>query len=226
MHHHPPPPFVIKEIRSIAEARGTVDALAGAGQRVLVLCDIDNTLLTMPRFVGSDEWFRWQMGLISAGASFAAGRVAVDRDHLCSLLSEAYDGSTPVPCEGKETQEFVRRVEKDHPLCTLVYVTARSESTRPATIRHLQAVSSTATTTVIMCNGQKKSACILSAFEENNGTTIPEASSYDQVVFIDDCMNNVVDVAVNLSRSRVCGFGITCLYYNPSGHIVHNTKRV
>ncbi len=36
------------------------------GHRVLVVFDIDNTLLTMPQDLGSDTWFNWQKSLIAA----------------------------------------------------------------------------------------------------------------------------------------------------------------
>lgn len=37
------------------------------GSRVLLVFDIDNTLLTMPQYLGSDRWFNYNAELISAG---------------------------------------------------------------------------------------------------------------------------------------------------------------
>ncbi len=38
-----------------------------AGSRVLLVFDIDNTLLTMPQYLGSDRWFNYNAELISVG---------------------------------------------------------------------------------------------------------------------------------------------------------------
>lgn len=36
-------------------------------RKVLLVFDIDNTLLTMPQFLGSDRWFNYHQGLINSG---------------------------------------------------------------------------------------------------------------------------------------------------------------
>ena len=52
---------------SLAVAEAKTDQEGTASQRILLVFDIDNTLLTMPQFLGSDQWFNYHAGLISAG---------------------------------------------------------------------------------------------------------------------------------------------------------------
>lgn len=48
---------------AVADAEASKDA--AAGHRVLIVFDIDNTLMTMPQFLGSDQWFNYHAGLVS-----------------------------------------------------------------------------------------------------------------------------------------------------------------
>lgn len=52
---------------SVAVAEAKSDKASTPNERVLLVFDIDNTLLTMPQFMGSDQWFNYHAGLISAG---------------------------------------------------------------------------------------------------------------------------------------------------------------
>ncbi|MDV6332191.1 DUF2608 domain-containing protein [Asticcacaulis sp. 201] len=60
---------------SITDLANPVDAALAAhaqGRRVLVVFDIDNTLLTMPQDLGSDTWFNWQQTRDKSEAGFQA----------------------------------------------------------------------------------------------------------------------------------------------------------
>jgi Protein of unknown function (DUF2608) len=199
-------PFEVRDIASLAEAAAHVRARAAVGRRVLLLCDIDNTVLRMPSFVGSDEWFRWQLGLIRAGASFGQGRVAVDLEHLRSLLADVYASSRAIACEGPATRDALAGVAGH--ACRLVFVTARSEATRASTIRHLGealGLEHGADYDLVLCSGGSKSAAVLRAL----GAPV----EYDHVVFVDDSFDNVVDVVFGLPLGA--GQSLACMYYAP-----------
>lgn len=59
---------VIRETADLAEAfRAAEDARSAAPQgRVLLILDIDNTLLTMPQYLGGDGWFNHHTAMIAA----------------------------------------------------------------------------------------------------------------------------------------------------------------
>ncbi|ESQ84788.1 hypothetical protein AEAC466_06950 [Asticcacaulis sp. AC466] len=60
---------------SVTDLANPVDAALAAhaqGRRVLVVFDIDNTLLTMPQDLGSDTWFNWQQTRDKSEAGFQA----------------------------------------------------------------------------------------------------------------------------------------------------------
>lgn len=59
-------PHAIPNYQSVNDLGIPVQAAIAAarqGKRVLVVFDIDNTLLTMPQDLGSDTWFNWQKSL-------------------------------------------------------------------------------------------------------------------------------------------------------------------
>ncbi|MFT4076813.1 MAG: DUF2608 domain-containing protein [Asticcacaulis sp.] len=60
---------------SVTDLATPVDAALAAqakGRRVMVVFDIDNTLLTLPQDLGSDTWFNWQGTRDSSEAGFQA----------------------------------------------------------------------------------------------------------------------------------------------------------
>jgi len=84
--------------RTVAETDDLSEAIAEAiaaqraveGKRVLLVFDIDNTLLTMPQYLGSDRWFNHNAELIAAGHNpdFAT------MDHLISAQAMLFGLST------------------------------------------------------------------------------------------------------------------------------------
>lgn len=65
IHRHPVPAYI-----SVTDLTDPVQAAIKAraqGRNVIVVFDIDNTLLTMPQDLGGDAWFNWQKSLETPG---------------------------------------------------------------------------------------------------------------------------------------------------------------
>lgn len=60
------------------------------GSRVLLVFDIDNTLLTMPQYLGSDRWFNYNAELIAAGHNLDFATM----DHLIAAQAMLFSVST------------------------------------------------------------------------------------------------------------------------------------
>ena len=63
-----PSPVTVSDTNDLGTAIADAEAAgkAGPGARVLLVFDIDNTLLTMPQFLGSDQWFNYHAAQIAA----------------------------------------------------------------------------------------------------------------------------------------------------------------
>ncbi len=113
-------------------AREMADAY-GPGQ-VLVVFDIDNTLLTMGQDLGSDAWFNWQAGLVGRDplpAQAAAADMAglLEAAYALFALSDMVPTQTPVPT-------MLDRLEGNgFPVMAL---TARGPEARDVTLRALR----------------------------------------------------------------------------------------
>lgn len=59
-------PVAVRETTSLADAFRAAEAATGHQSRVLLILDIDNTLLTMPQYLGGDRWFNYHTALIAA----------------------------------------------------------------------------------------------------------------------------------------------------------------
>lgn len=189
-------PFDIQYCNSIVCVHDKLLDLAKTYNKILLLCDIDNTVLKMPRFLGSDEWFRWQVELMASNANFNQGRIAVDIDHLRHILDILYKCTIPLPFEGKLTMDFVSwlKQEETKQKLQLVFVTARNETARESTQMHLrEALGLTYMDDyeLIMCTGRNKGDMILDYFTKEN------LNKYDNIMFIDDCFKNISNVALS-----------------------------
>lgn len=104
------------------------------GDRVLVVMDIDNTLLAMDRDLGSDQWFEWQEYLLDAEPN-SPQLVAKDFPKLLEaqgLLFAAYPMHPPEP--GLPAQvAAMQLLDVD----TLV-LTSRGDDFRASTLRELK----------------------------------------------------------------------------------------
>ena len=189
--------FTIVGIKSISD----VFNYGQPAMNTLVLCDLDDTVLKMPSFEGSDAWFRWQLNLIKTNASFRLGRVAVDVDHLMRQLLAIYQNVAPVPMEGHKTTDFIAGCILTG--ADLAFVTARGSETHAATVMHIQnALGITERQyNLILCSGQSKAEMACASID---------LSKYRDVIFIDDRFDNIRDVVHNLKLGD--GQNLTCFY--------------
>lgn len=98
---------IIRETTDLADAfRAAGDARDAAPQgRVLLILDIDNTLLTMPQYLGGDRWFNHHAAMVAAGTDpdfrdigeliaaqtmlFGVGSMQATEPHIPAMLAEA-----------------------------------------------------------------------------------------------------------------------------------------
>jgi hypothetical protein len=100
-----------------------------AGMRTLFVFDIDNTLLKFPegRFVGSDQWYRWQEGLPDSSPR---------KIHcVLDMQSIAYKLQKLVATDDGNSTRLVRKLQSNG--FDVLALTARSSDVRFATEREL-----------------------------------------------------------------------------------------
>ena len=114
----------IQQIDKIAAIKPLIAQLPVGS--VLLVLDIDDTLLTSPTFFGSDSWYEWQKQKNIAAAAVPAC--------LFDAIALNYEFSPMTPVEGKEGVDFIN--ELDAPKLLL---TSRSSMYRGATERELLA---------------------------------------------------------------------------------------
>ena len=188
--------FNIKEISSIIEAQDVCMAQS-CDDKILFLCDIDNTVLRMPQYVGSDEWYRKQVDLIKQDAPFTQGRVAVDLDHLKDLLDKLYESLEPIPLEGDHSKSVIHKILSiDN--CETYFVTARNPTAKSSTIRHLcstlELTCDQISDRLILCGGRSKSESVVRC--------LPSYKHFNKIIFVDDCFKNISDMAMKLPLSK------------------------
>lgn len=197
--------FTIVGTSSISTVQSHIENNVYNGRKILLLCDIDDTVLRMPGYTGSDAWFRTQADLIRRNAPFKDGRVAVDMEHLNSLLNSIYEAVTPLACDGDETLAFMACCLRHD--VKIVFVTARGSETRDITRSHLNVIGLTECQYhLVLCNGQNK-AKIANASVDMSG--------YDDIIFVDDKFDNVRDIAHGISPCTD-NQTITCFYIHRS----------
>ncbi|MCB0420416.1 MAG: DUF2608 domain-containing protein [Bdellovibrionales bacterium] len=83
---------------------------------ILVVMDIDNTLVTMDGELGSDQWWNWQEAMVlgSEGDDYKQrhGAVALSFDGLLSVQGFLYD-VLPMHAPEPKTIELIRRLQDD-----------------------------------------------------------------------------------------------------------------
>lgn len=119
--------------QSIEEKVAELSRKYGA-QDVLVVFDIDNTILTMPQDLGSDQWFNWQYELCIGPQKADANCVARSMDELLDIQGQLFAISNMVPTE-PVTAEVIKRIQaKGH---KVILLTSRGYEFRAATERAL-----------------------------------------------------------------------------------------
>lgn len=121
----------IETTKSITDIKTIADSLAGeyGAQNVLVVFDIDDTLLANTADLGSTAWWNWQDSLPKSSAS------KIPFGELLAANGVMYALSDMKPAEGQTTIDvFKFLTENDFPVYAL---TARGPDNRDATMREL-----------------------------------------------------------------------------------------
>ena len=103
-------------------------------ENVLVVVDIDNTLLAMNQDLGSDQWFNWQIGLLKDNPR-SPDLVATDLDGLLGVQGTLFSLSGMHP---PEPMLPVQMAEIQKLGLTTVVLTSRGYGFRDATERELK----------------------------------------------------------------------------------------
>lgn len=125
------------ETEDFADVVTTVEALADehGGENVLLVCDVDNTLLAMDNELGSDQWFEWQEYLLEHEPD-SHYLVAENFDQLLvaqGLLFALGKMHPPQP----DLPDHIKTIQRAG-VSTLV-LTSRGHAFRAATVRELLA---------------------------------------------------------------------------------------
>lgn len=103
-------------------------------ENVLVVFDIDNTILTTKQLIGSDPWFTWQAELLRENAK-SQTKVAHDIGHLLRIQRSLFAVSA-LELTQPELPDFLRRLQMEgHPILAL---TSRNANMMPYTLRELR----------------------------------------------------------------------------------------
>lgn len=102
--------------------------------QVLVVLDVDNTLLAMNQALGSDQWFSWQEDLLKK-APKSPQLVAPDFEGLLQVQWTLHALGGMHPPEPKLPSLLAELQSKG---CTFVILTSRSPETRASTLRELR----------------------------------------------------------------------------------------
>lgn len=127
------------ETNSFAEIDGKVTALNKkyGAENVLIVLDIDNTVLTMPQGFGSDQWFSWQYGDCIGKKPLPKNCITSSVSELLDLQGRIFAVANMVPTE-KRTIEFINKVQARNQ--KLILLTSRGPEFRDATMRSLKNV--------------------------------------------------------------------------------------
>ena len=99
---------------------------------VLVVLDIDNTVLAMDKSFGSDQWFNWQRSLLGSNDK---DLLASSFDQLLELQNVIFTLSHMHPVEEKFTTHFIDKLQANN--IPVIALTSRSPSMRNNTEREL-----------------------------------------------------------------------------------------
>jgi hypothetical protein len=125
----------LRETSDYADVVAAVDAAArqyGPGE-VLLVSDLDNTLLSMDQDLGSDQWFEWQSFLLNADPK-SCYLVARDFDGLLRVQGILFAALHAHPTQ-PDLPRLIARVQ-DAGIAAMV-LTARGQDFRTATEREL-----------------------------------------------------------------------------------------
>jgi len=189
----------------VVTTRDLVDVLKVLSEpyngRTLLVLDIDDTLLTSPRFFGSDAWYEWQKTLSPQSPGYVPCKFDV--------IAMNYEAGTQVPTQA-DAIAAINSIPLDK-----IMITSRSPMYRGGTIRELQeagyelpaplqpglagaiyeyrpdpnrpGVSLSYHQGVLMVAGQNKGLALVDLMAHMQIT-------YDRVVLVDDGEKNITDM--------------------------------
>lgn len=122
---------------SALKAAVDLAAFYGGANRVLVIFDVDNTLLKSTTSLGSDQWFNWQLGLILTPPEESLRKyiLAKNKDELLDLQGILYEKGSMVPPESKAPL-VVKALQELGFACMVL--TSRGTKFKDATMRELR----------------------------------------------------------------------------------------
>lgn len=207
-----------------------------AASSVIVVYDIDNTLLRSTASLGSDQWFNWQTGLLSDPTALDRSRylVAADFPSLLAIQNALYEAGPMAPPD--PTEPLIVRALQALGFRTMV-LTSRDPSIRDATLRELRKNGYefrdmgpgkdlpagfsgpngrlvTYVDGVCMTSGQDKGKCLLALGRELN-------IDLRQVVFLDDAGDKVQSVYSALDSG---GRDVRAIRYGHEDIVVNDFK--
>ncbi len=103
-------------------------------KNVLLVFDIDNTIMAMPQDLGSDQWFGWQYNSCIKTKSKADYCVTNNMGELLSVLGKLFSLSKMIPTE-PDAPKVIKRLQKAG--FKVILLTSRGPSYRNATEREL-----------------------------------------------------------------------------------------
>ncbi|MDH5414080.1 MAG: DUF2608 domain-containing protein [Flavobacteriaceae bacterium] len=119
-----------KEIESKAFSLGK----KYGNKNVLIVLDIDNTILTMPQELGSDQWFTWQYESCIKKKNLGSHCTTQNMGELLSLQGKLFSVSKMLPTE-KITPVIVAKLQKLG--FKIILLTSRGPTFRSATEKEL-----------------------------------------------------------------------------------------
>ncbi len=127
-----PEPISSRTMAKVESCVNEKTKLYGSDQ-VLIVFDIDNTLLAMNQAFGSDQWFNWQYLMLNDDNN-NAGQMAKSMSELLSLQRELFTLSQMHPPEAI-TPGFVMKLQREG--YVVMAMTSRGPTSRDATEREL-----------------------------------------------------------------------------------------
>ncbi len=176
--------------------------------RILVVFDIDDTLLTSTQFFGGDRWFRWQDG--DPVNTDDGQTIIIDQDDVLqciySKLNALYELARFRPTQ-EDAHEIVARLQKNHSVTAL---TSRAPGARTGTERELERAGMNLATSHLMPldhslhyqmsgRGVSYANGIVMSTGLDKGIVLDAVltkvgKSYDAIFFIDDGAENLANV--------------------------------
>ena len=115
-------------------ARTYQEIAAHGATNVLLVVDIDNTILAMDQPLGSDQWYNWQYDFIFRNVE-SEFRVAKDLDELLRIQGILFALGKMHPPEPSQPQ-LIKAIQKGR--CSTIVLTSRGPEFRNATERELK----------------------------------------------------------------------------------------